>query len=112
MGKKGGKRDPVERARRKLAEAQSALQTARDERTRVKLKGEQAVERARRRSAQHLNKATRRVEQRSSDVDRAQRELAILKDAERAVAASEGTTVSGPMMVVPEDEPEAEMEKE
>lgn len=81
MAKKDAKRDPVEKAQLRLAEARAALDAAREHRAQVKLEGEQAIERARHRSAERLAKATMRVEQRTAAVDKAQRDL---KDAQGA----------------------------
>lgn len=113
MAKKEAKRDPLEKARKRLDDARTALQEARDERARVKLKGEQAVEQARRQSAELLSKATKRVELRASDVEKARQELLLLREAEQSrSSASQGTSAQGLAIVAPKDETAADLETE
>lgn len=78
MPKKDGQ-DPIEKARKRLVKAQADLQEAQDTRARVKLDGEQAVDRARQQAAGNLARATVKVEERSRAVDEARRELERLR---------------------------------
>lgn len=67
--------DPIEKARKRLVKAQADLQEAQETRVRVKLAGEQAVDRARDHAARQLARATLAVEKRSAAVDEARQAL-------------------------------------
>lgn len=76
---KGEKIDPEEKARKRIVKAQAALQQAQEYRARVKLEGEQAVDRARQQAEARLNRATLRVEKEARALEQAQHRLEELR---------------------------------
>jgi hypothetical protein len=68
-------RDPVERARRDLADAQLELHLAQERRLVAITKGEHEVREAEERAARRERKATERVERRAGEVARAEARL-------------------------------------
>lgn len=96
MAKQSGAKDPLERARQKLAKAQLKLHVAEEEHSQVRERGKQEVERARLRAARWLAKASKRIEQRAGAVVRAEARILSLSAPqedtgapERAVASAE-----------------------
>lgn len=72
MGKRSGKKDRADKARRDLAKAQLDLHTAQEKRVQAITRGEHEVEQARQRAARWLAKATERVERRAGAMARAE----------------------------------------
>src|SRR5437588_6751157 len=82
MAKKAEK-DPLEKARRKLAQAQLKLHVAEDKHMQARARGKQEVEQARLRASEWLTAAAERVERRREQVSRAEeRLLGLINDAE------------------------------
>jgi hypothetical protein len=79
MKRSGQSRDPESKMRRKLEKAQATLRRSQEKRLLVAAKGEEEVEKASRRAASRLNKATLRVEQKAGEVTRIESRLHALK---------------------------------
>ena len=79
MAKQGRGKDPVDIARRKLADAQAKLHSAQARRGQVANQGEQEVERARQAAAARVDKATTEVERRAAKVARLEAKLITLQ---------------------------------
>jgi hypothetical protein len=75
MTRGSGSKDPVERARRKLAKARLALNAAQERHAEARVQGRQEIERARLRAAKLQAKAAERVERRAEKVVRAEGRL-------------------------------------
>jgi hypothetical protein len=68
-------RDPIERARRKLAEAQLELHVAQERRITAIAQGEREIREVEERAARRTQKATERLEKRAGAVARAEAQL-------------------------------------
>ena len=75
MAKQAAKKDPVERARRKLAKAKLKWDVADEKLAQARVEGKQEVEKARLREAQLLAKATERLQRRAIQLADAEKEL-------------------------------------
>jgi hypothetical protein len=73
--KRVGKRDPEERARRKLAKAQLDLQVAEEKHMQARARGKQEIEKARLRAQRWQAKASQRVEARAGVLTKAEDRL-------------------------------------
>ncbi|GAC1463814.1 MAG: hypothetical protein PVSMB7_06020 [Chloroflexota bacterium] len=90
MAKKVAKKDPEEKARRKLAQAEMKLHVAQDRHVQARAKGKQEVEQARLRAAKWLAKTAEEVERRSEQVARAEsRLLSIIDGAQQDIDAGD-----------------------
>jgi hypothetical protein len=78
MAKDAAKKDPSEKARRKLAKAQLELNVAEEEHAQARVRGKQEVEQARLRAAKWLTKTGKRVDRRGAAVAKAEDRLAKL----------------------------------
>lgn len=78
MAKDGSKKDPVERARRKLTKAQMELSVAEEEHAQARVRGKQEIEQARLRAAKWLTKTGKRIDRRAATVAKAEDRLAAL----------------------------------
>jgi hypothetical protein len=78
MAKDASKKDPTEKARRKLAKAQMELSVAEEEHAQARVRGKQEIEQARLRAAKWLTKTAKRVDRRAAAVAKAEDRLAAL----------------------------------
>lgn len=78
MAKDGPKKDPSERARRKLTKAQMELSVAEEEHAQARVRGKQEIEQARLRAAKWLTKTGKRVDRRVAAVSKAEDRLTAL----------------------------------
>ncbi len=76
MAKDASKKDPSERARRKLTKAQMELSVAEEEHAQARVRGKQEVEQARLRAAKWMTKTGKRVDRRAAAVAKAEDRLA------------------------------------
>jgi hypothetical protein len=83
VAREGSKRDPVEKARRRLTKAQMELSVAEEEYVQARVRGKQEVEQARLRAAKWLTKTGKRVDRRAAGVVKAEDRLASLTGGER-----------------------------
>lgn len=79
MAKQRGNKGPEEKARRKLARAQLALEVAQEQHAQAKTWAEQVMEKARVRADTRLSKANQRVARRAEAVSRAEARLLSLQ---------------------------------
>jgi hypothetical protein len=100
MAKDTSKKDPSDRARRKLAKAQMELSVAEEEHAQARVRGKQEVEQARLRAAKWLTKTGKRVDRRVAVVAKAEDRLATL-----ATAPEEPSPQSGVLPVAAGDAP-------
>ncbi|MGI8824976.1 MAG: hypothetical protein ACR2JC_04890 [Chloroflexota bacterium] len=102
MAKKADKKDPEEKARRKLADAQLKLHVAEDRHMQAREEGKQEIEQARMRAARRLTKAGEEVEKRREQVSRAEGRLIVLTGETQSSDAphTEGSqdVISGPIL--------------
>jgi hypothetical protein len=75
MTKQGRKKDPVERAQRKLDKAKLKWSVAEEKLAQARVRGKQEVEQARLREAQLLARATERLQRRSLALAEAEKEF-------------------------------------
>ncbi len=87
MAKDGSKKDPIERARRKLTKAQMELSVAEEEHAQARVRGKQEIEQARLRAAKWLTKTGKRVDRRAATVTKTEDRLAALLAGEGETAA-------------------------
>jgi hypothetical protein len=78
VAKQDDGKDPIERARRKLARAQLKFNAAQERHAEARIRGKQEIERARLRAAKWQSKAAERVERRAERVARAEAQLLAL----------------------------------
>jgi hypothetical protein len=78
VAKQAKPKDPIELARKKLADAQLALSVAENKHAQAREQGKQEVEKARLRAARWLAKTSAKVEKRSAGVIRAEARLIAL----------------------------------
>jgi hypothetical protein len=76
--KDGSKKDPIEKARRKLTKAQMELSVAEEEYAQARVRGKQEIEQARLRAAKWLTKTGKRVDRRAGTVAKAEARLATM----------------------------------
>jgi hypothetical protein len=86
MAKDGSKKDPSEKARRKLTKAQMELSVAEEEYAQARVRGKQEIEQARLRAAKWLTKTGKRVDRRAAAVAKAEDRLAALTAAPEEVS--------------------------
>jgi hypothetical protein len=97
MAKEAAKKDPSEKARRKLAKAQLELSVAQEEHAQARVRGKQEVEQARLRAAKWLTKTGKRVDRRAAAVVKAEERLAqLLATPEEAAPQSDDVQVAAP----------------
>jgi hypothetical protein len=75
VAKQDDSKDPIERARRKLARAQLRFNAAQERHAEARVRGKQEIERARLQAAKWQAKAAERVERRAERVARAEAQL-------------------------------------
>jgi hypothetical protein len=85
--------DPIDNARRKLAEAQLELHLAQVRRTRAIAQGEREVREATERAARRELNVTKRVERRAGDVARAEARLYTLSEKVRRLRIDQAQSV-------------------
>lgn len=104
MAKDASKKDPLEKAQRKLTKAQMELSVAQEEHAQARVRGKQEVEQARLRAAKWLTKTGKRVDRRAAAVGRAEERLAALiaEAAAPPAAAVEGVAPTTPAAQEPE----------
>jgi hypothetical protein len=89
VAKDGSKKDPIERARRKLTKAQMELSVAEEEHAQARVRGKQEIEQARLRAAKWLTRTGKRVDRRAATVAKAEDRLtALIVGEEESVAGS------------------------
>jgi hypothetical protein len=86
VAKDGAKKDPIEKARRKLTKAQMELSVAEEEYAQARVRGKQEIEQARLRAAKWLTKTGKRVDRRAAAVAKAEDRLAALINGEVEIA--------------------------
>lgn len=102
MAKDAAKKDPGDRARRKLTKAQMELSVAEEEHAQARVRGKQEVEQARLRAAKWLTKTGKRVDRRAAAVAKAEDRLATL-----AARSEESARASSDVLDAADDTPRA-----
>jgi hypothetical protein len=98
LAKQNDSKDPVEKARRKLARAQLRFNAAQERHAEARIRGKQEIERARLRAAKWQSKAAERVERRAEGVARAEAHLLSLTahvDVAQLAAGDSATSQDG-----------------
>jgi hypothetical protein len=94
VAKQDDSKDPIEKARRKLARAQLRFNAAQERHAEARIHGKQEIERARLRAAKWQAKAAERVERRAERVARSEAKLLSLTSQVDVIEFAAAQTVS------------------